>query len=89
MRMYSSMAGLGGLLGAAVVEDQTQLQGKFDIDVMASWEAGGDGANRRLVNLEAPSIFTALEKQLGLKLESKQIAARYFQIDHLEKASEN
>jgi uncharacterized protein (TIGR03435 family) len=89
MRMYSSMAGLGGLLGVAVVEDQTGLQGKFDFDLMASWEAGGDGANRRIVNPEAPSIFTALQKQLGLKLESRWIAARYFQIDHLEKASEN
>jgi uncharacterized protein (TIGR03435 family) len=89
MRMYTSMAGLGGLLGVAVVKDETGIEGKYDFDLMASWEAGGDGANRRVVNPEAPSIFTALEEQLGLKLESRRIQARYFQIDHLEKASEN
>jgi uncharacterized protein (TIGR03435 family) len=89
MRMYPTMAGLGGLLGVAVVKDETGIEGKYDFDLTASWEAGGDGGNRRVVNPEAPSIFTALEKQLGLKLESRRIAARYFQIDHLEKASEN
>jgi uncharacterized protein (TIGR03435 family) len=89
LRLYTSMAGLGGLLGGVVVVDETGVQGKYDFDLMASWEVGGDGAGRRTVNPEAPSLFTALEKQLGLKLESRKIQARHFQIDRLENASEN
>ena len=62
---------------------------EFDFDLMASWEAGADGANRRIVNPEAPSIFTALEKQLGLKLESTRAAADVLVIDRVEKPTAN
>ena len=88
-RVSTSMAGLGGLLGAVFVVDETGVQGKYDFDLMASWEVGADGAGRRVVNPEAPSLFTALQEQLGLKLDARRVRARYFQIDRLEKASEN
>src|SRR5262249_27034156 len=89
LRQYPSIAGLSALLGVVSIEDKTGIEGKFEFDLMASWEVGGDGGARRVVNPEAPSLFTALQEQLGLKLEPRRVQARHFQIDRLEKASEN
>jgi len=36
-----------------------------------------------------PSIFTVLEEQLGLKLESRKISSKMLVIDHVENPSEN
>ncbi len=38
---------------------------------------------------DPPSIFTVLEEQLGLKLESRKIPSKMLVIDHVEKPSEN
>jgi uncharacterized protein (TIGR03435 family) len=37
----------------------------------------------------APSIFTAIQEQLGLKLESKRVPTRILVIDYVERPSEN
>jgi uncharacterized protein (TIGR03435 family) len=69
------------------VFDETKLEGLFDIDLEFKPEAGmggmvrmagpgmphGDGASGPAPDaVEAPSIFTAVQDQLGLKLESKK-----------------
>ena len=36
-----------------------------------------------------PSLFTAIQEQLGLKLESQKGPGQVLVIDHVEKASEN
>jgi uncharacterized protein (TIGR03435 family) len=40
-------------------------------------------------DVSAPSIFTAVQEQLGLKLESKRVPTRILVIDHVERPSEN
>src|SRR5215471_17230224 len=57
-------AALGGLLGRIVV-DKTGLQGLYDLEL--KWEA--DTATSPSDD-SGPSIFTAIQEQLGLKLES-------------------
>lgn len=69
------------------VFDETKLEGLFDIDLEFKPEAGmggmvrmagpggmphGDGGGPAPDAVEAPSIFTAVQDQLGLKLESKK-----------------
>ena len=36
-----------------------------------------------------PSIFTAVQSQLGLKLEAQEVPKTFFVIDHVEHPSEN
>jgi uncharacterized protein (TIGR03435 family) len=91
-RLYPGMVGLSGMLGNRFITDETGLQGKYDFELMFSWEVGGnlaEGTSPRVVNSDAPSIFAALEKQLGLKLEARRIPVEVLAIDRLEKPSEN
>jgi uncharacterized protein (TIGR03435 family) len=67
---------LSAIVGRVVI-DRTGLQGRFDFDL--TWTADG--------NPEAtgPSIFTALQEQLGLKLESTRGPVEVLVIDHVER----
>ncbi len=47
--------------------------------------AGGDPANRIAPDGDPPSIFNALQEQLGLKLEGKKASVGLLVIDHVEK----
>jgi uncharacterized protein (TIGR03435 family) len=38
---------------------------------------------------DRPSLFTALEEQLGLKLESRRVQAEVLIVDHAELPSDN
>jgi len=91
-RLYPGMAGLSGMLGNRFIADETGIKGNYDFELLFTWEVGGnlaEGTPPRVVNPDAPSIFTALEKQLGLKLETRRIPVEVLGIDHLEKPSEN
>jgi len=75
-----------------IVVDRTGISGKFDYNL--EWVA--DPANLPMVNgskieptAEGPSIFTALQEQLGLKLESAKGPVEILVIDRAEKATEN
>jgi uncharacterized protein (TIGR03435 family) len=66
------------------VVDRTGLDGFFDIDLQyASGPPTPDAREQR------PSIFAAVQEQLGLKLESTQASMDVLVIDHLEKPTEN
>lgn len=76
-----------------IVLDQTGIQGSFDYQL--EWVP--DPANMPLINgakpdgskLDGASIFTAVQEQLGLKLESTKGPVEILVIDHAAKATEN
>jgi uncharacterized protein (TIGR03435 family) len=89
MTMEAFAAGLRGMFGAAVgtnpVLDQTDLKGNWNFDVR--WSVGmgrGPDADERI------SLFDAVEKQLGLKLEQKQVPTPVIVVDSVnEKPTDN
>jgi uncharacterized protein (TIGR03435 family) len=67
-----------------VVRDRTDLTGEFDIDLeFQPWTV--TPGNQDAVGATAPSIFTAIQEQLGLKLESTNGPIDVFVIDHVER----
>ena len=76
-----SMAGLAGWLSYPVgrpVMDRTGVAGNYDVTV----EYARDGST----DSPLPSIFTALQEQLGLKLDPlKQVPVEMLVIDHVER----
>jgi uncharacterized protein (TIGR03435 family) len=81
------------------VIDETGLKGEYDFDLAYTHEPPdlpqGNAALGRIPNDQAaidasgPTLFEALEKQLGLKLEAKKAPVDILVIDHAEKPSEN
>jgi uncharacterized protein (TIGR03435 family) len=64
-----------------LVVDRTDLNGRFDFTMeWAPVQAESD---------EHPGIFTAIQEQLGLKLESAKVPVEAVVIDRAEKPSEN
>jgi uncharacterized protein (TIGR03435 family) len=88
MRIFADL--LGGSLGQPVV-DKTGISGGFDITFRwtpAEGEANYRDADRPL-DPNAPSIFTAIQEQLGLKLEAEKGPLEVLVIDHIERPSPN
>jgi uncharacterized protein (TIGR03435 family) len=80
------------------VEDKTGLTGKYDFNLQwtpernaspMSPEQGQQGAGAATSTDSGPSIFTAIQEQLGLKLESQKGPVEVLVIDHVETPSEN
>src|SRR5262249_44349223 len=67
------------------VVDKTGFNGTFDVDL--KWNP--DEATANPTADTAPSIFTALQEQLGLKLESARGPVEVLVIDSVQKPSEN
>jgi uncharacterized protein (TIGR03435 family) len=88
------------LLGRPVI-DKTGLAGKYDFtlkwtpdEIRTSMfkgpESGPPGpASAAFSDSSGPSLFTAVEEQLGLKLESQKGPVEIVVIDHVERPSEN
>jgi uncharacterized protein (TIGR03435 family) len=81
------------LLGRAVV-DRTELRGEYDLGL--EWAPGpGQGqpvpgvSTPSLAESNGPSIFTAIQEQLGLRLESQKGPVEILVIDRIERPSEN
>lgn len=71
------------------VVDRTGLDGRFNLKLewTDSARPSGDGATPESVL--GPSIFTAIQQQLGLKLEGQKAPIEILVIDRAEKATEN
>lgn len=75
----TSMDGLGTFLASPLgrpVIDQTGIQGDYEIQL----DCARDGD----ANSPLPSIFTALQEQLGLKLEPRKVPVELLVIDRVE-----
>jgi len=99
-----SMESLGGVLSqylGRTVLNRTGLKGDYDLSLQ--WTPDEDegamlkgpedskpGAdNASPPDSIGPSIFTAIQEQLGLKLESQKAPVQILVIDHVERPSEN
>jgi uncharacterized protein (TIGR03435 family) len=81
-----SMDALAGQLAGTtshIVENKTGLTGAYDFTLRYS------AVDPPPPDSTAPSIYTALEEQLGLKLESTKGPVKVLVIDHVERPSEN
>jgi len=81
------------------VIDKTGLTGKYDLELTWTPDQGSDpmfkgtdGAPQKAdpaPDSSGPSIFTALQEQLGLKLQSTKGPVETLVVDHIEMPSEN
>ncbi|HEX8879062.1 MAG TPA: TIGR03435 family protein [Candidatus Acidoferrum sp.] len=81
------------------VVDKTGLTGNYDFTLQWTPDESqgamfrgpdtGPQASASSANSSGPSLFTALQEQLGLKLESQKGPVEIYVIDHAEKPSEN
>jgi uncharacterized protein (TIGR03435 family) len=72
------------------VIDQTELKGSYYIKLQwAPEELQADVGISPGLESSGPSIFGALQQQLGLKLEPTRGPVEVFIVDHVEKPSEN
>jgi uncharacterized protein (TIGR03435 family) len=84
------------------VVDRTGIEGTFDISVQWAFDrnpssrvdaglpaTGAAPDNAATVNPPGPSIFSALQEQLGLKLEPARGPVEFLVIGHVERPSEN
>src|SRR3954470_812119 len=97
----STLADFAGFLQARLLDrpvvDQTGVTGKFDFTLewrpdvsQAGPPAPGGPAPQLPPEVEArPDLFTAIQEQLGLKLESSKAPVEAYVIDKVQKPSEN
>jgi len=93
MTMSDLSLGLMGFLETPVT-DKTGLKGFFKFTLVWTPDAfrsrGGEARiNGERIDTNVPSLFTALQEQLGLKLESTKGHVEVLVIDHVERPSEN
>jgi uncharacterized protein (TIGR03435 family) len=80
MPIASLIGSLSNQVGRMII-DKTGLTGNYEVNLTFSWNDQPDDAT--------PSIFTALQDQLGLKLEPAKAPVDLVVIDHIERPSEN
>lgn len=92
----ATMADFAGFLQAGVldrpVSDQTGLTGRYDFGLLWRPEVplgAGNNPPPPSDNDGLPDIYTAIQQQLGLRLEPTKRPTEVISIDHLEKPSEN
>jgi uncharacterized protein (TIGR03435 family) len=92
-----TIAGLVGLLGNAPelegypVIDNTGLTGKYDFSLKWSSPGAADSGNNTGISSkdDAPSLFAAVQEQLGLRLVTAKAPVKVVVIDHIEPPSAN
>lgn len=83
--LATSLYGLAG----GDVENHTGLDGFYALSLKFSARRGAAPPLDLAGADDTPDIFTALQEQLGLKLERAKKMMPVFVIDHIERPSEN
>lgn len=84
IKMAILTQGLTNMVGRPVI-DRTGLTGRYDFTLKWTPAPGTGGPSGPPVDPDAPSIFTAVQEQLGLKLEAGRGPVEVVVIDRLEK----
>ena len=78
------------------VADRTALSGRYDFQIGWTPDSGpcstpvdGGGSGASISSSDGPSIFTAIEEKLGMKLESTKGPVEVIVVDHADKADED
>jgi uncharacterized protein (TIGR03435 family) len=72
------------------IQDETGLDGVYKIALhFTPVEANGNDIVAGAAEVPGSSLFTAVEEQLGLKLQPRKIPVRVVVIDHAEKPDVN
>ena len=79
---------LSGRAGRMVV-DRTGLTGSWEFELTYAPDTGGAGNPDQPIDPNAPSFFTAVQEQLGLKLESAKGPVEVLVIDSIERPAED
>jgi uncharacterized protein (TIGR03435 family) len=74
-------------LGGRLVVDKTGLKGKYDFTLKWTPETGQSGETQGADT--GPSLFTALQEELGVKLQSTKAPVDTIVIDHVELPAAN
>jgi len=94
----ANMQDFAGLLQSAVLDrpvvDQTGLAGRFDFALKwtpdeTQFASFGPRPATPAGESDAPDLFTAMQQQLGLKLDAVKAPTEVMVIDHVEKPSPN
>jgi uncharacterized protein (TIGR03435 family) len=88
-----TMAVLANMLSAQItnlgrpVVDKTGLSGEFDFDLETTFAPLAPNAGA--ADTAAPSVFVALQEQLGLKLEPTRTGVKVLIVDSAQRPTEN
>jgi uncharacterized protein (TIGR03435 family) len=92
---HMNIASLAGLLrgrAGRIVVDKTGLPGYYNVLLVAAAApaslSAADAAGAASA-ADAPSVFTAVQEQLGLKLESSKTTVNVLVVDHVERPTDN
>jgi uncharacterized protein (TIGR03435 family) len=88
-RLANSLTRIPSTELGRIVIDKTGLTGKYDFTLKWTPETGRPPMLNGEPDTSAPSIFTAIQEQLGLKLESTKAPVSVLVIDHAELPAEN
>jgi len=91
LKVFATVLSRVGDLGRVVV-DKTGLEGLYDFSLQ--WKPDNAAPNQQAAGEAVPeganaSLFTAIQEQLGLKLEAQKAPMPFLVIKHVEKPSDN
>lgn len=85
--LVRSISGIPGIDRPVV--DRTGLAAKYDFTLTLLYGFRVDKTGQTATGPDGESVFTAIEEQLGLKLEQQRLPVEILVVDRLERPSEN